>query len=75
MTTRHTTVLIRHFVHAQTRASSLLPWGEELQFLNWTNNFIPAEIFHTLLQAKYLFQFVCGDKYLFHFLRKKYSTK
>ena len=25
--------------------------------------------FHTLPGAKYLFPFVCGDKYLFHFLK------
>ena len=26
-------------------------------------------VFQTLPEAKYLFPFVCGDKYLFHFLK------
>ena len=34
-------------------------------------HFLSGELhfFNTLPQAKYIFQFVCGDKYLLHFLR------
>ena len=61
--------------HIKGAIIRLLGW-EGLEFLNWRNylfHFLFAELYFTVFytppQPKYLFQFVCGDKYLFHFLR------
>ena len=50
--------------------------GEKI--LNWTDLFhiLSAELYcsQTLPEAKYLFQFVCGDKYVFHVLVSVYKV-
>ena len=55
-------------------------FGATIQLVGGTVSFEPDKLFtgnpicrtlffHALPQAIYLFQFVCGDKYLFQFLR------
>ena len=40
-----------------------------MEFFYSDKLFISLSDFHTPPEAKYLFPFVCGDKYLFHFLK------